>query len=128
MEQLPKHPKGQPPRERLVQGREGKVPNPGNYKRMENVTEAKPEENTIPKTHTTVPPEFTEVPSIAFTPPKEEPVRQASGVTIFAAALVILANKTGWADLSVEESTVIMVAVFALANEVARYRVWAKYK
>lgn len=61
-------------------------------------------------------------------PPKEQPVRQATGIAVAAGALVILAKHTGIAEFSVEEATVLVTAAALLGNEIARLRVFAKYK
>lgn len=61
-------------------------------------------------------------------PQKEEPVRRATGEAAIAGGLVVVCNRLGLADFTLEEALMIVLAVFALANEVARMHVWAKPK
>lgn len=77
---------------------------------------------------------YREIPERFATPPvepeakKEEPVRTSSGVSIVAAALLIVLNQFGVTGFTAEEATIIVGAIFILANEVARLKVWAAYK
>ncbi len=77
---------------------------------------------------------YREIPERFATPPvepeakKEEPVRASSGVGIVAAALLIILNQFGVVSFSEEEAVIIVSAIFVLANEAARLKVWAPYK
>lgn len=60
--------------------------------------------------------------------PKTEPVRMSSLIAVITAAVMILLDKFGVANFTAVEVSIILSAIIALANEVARMKVWAPRK
>ena len=59
---------------------------------------------------------------------KTEPVRASTLISVVTAAVMILLDKFGVANFTAVEVSIILSAVIALANEVARMKVWAPYR